>query len=151
MVDIDHIVHVIYVRFMFCTYTYFHHFANIVMKFWRNISYKVCTLHVCNVGDYPCPKYEFINFNIVMLPFVLFHDVTYHTNFLLWHIHINIIISFIIMCTLVAIKSSIIEVKVREPQFWHKTWMGRLEEIEPFHGPNSQRGWDWAHPSVFFA
>ena len=41
------------------------------------------------LGDYPCHMYEDINFSILMLQFVLFHNVKHYTNSLLSHIHVN--------------------------------------------------------------
>ena len=52
--------------------------------------------------DYPCPMYEIINFNIRMLHFVLFHNVTCYTNFLSSRMHVNTTKLYNIMCMLVA-------------------------------------------------
>ena len=49
------------------------------------------------------PVYEIIDFNIAMLHFVSFHNVTCYTNSLLSHIHVNNTKFIDIKCTLVAI------------------------------------------------
>ena len=51
--------------------------------------------------DYPCFMYEIMNSNITMLNFVLFHNVTCYTNYLLSCIHVNTIELHNITCTLV--------------------------------------------------
>ena len=51
--------------------------------------------------DYLCLMYEIINFNISMLHFVLFYNVTCYTNSLISCIHVNIKEFRNIMCTLV--------------------------------------------------
>ena len=51
----------------------------------RTISF----VHVCKVERLSVPIHEIIIFNITMLHFVLFHNVTCYTFFLLSHIHVN--------------------------------------------------------------
>ena len=54
------------------------------------------------LGYYPYPMYEIIDFNIIMLHFVLFPNVTCYTYSLLSRIHVNTIELCKITCTLVA-------------------------------------------------
>ena len=39
--------------------------------------------------DYMCPMYKIINLNIIMLHYVLVHDITPYTISLLLRIHVN--------------------------------------------------------------
>ena len=89
MVDSDHLVfvHVRYVVVFFCTCIYSLHFVHIVMKFEETypIKFEPCIcVQLWEIICVPC-----INFNIGMLHFVLFHNVTHYTNSLLSRILIN--------------------------------------------------------------
>jgi hypothetical protein len=54
------------------------------------------------LGDYLCPMYKIINFNIAILHFLLFHNVTCYTNPLLSCTNVNTTYLLNITCTLVA-------------------------------------------------